>query len=359
MDRLRTKIDEPARFANAMPPDAAPGAGAGAPGDARLGSAAAVSSRYDFRMTPYLASLLQGRAADDPLTRQFLPDERELVALAHEADDPIGDRRFSPVAGIVHRYPDRVLLKVAHACPVYCRFCFRREMIGRKGHALSADELGHAVAYIRAHPAIWEVILTGGDPLSLSARRLAAVLRQLATVGHLDVLRIHSRVPVVAPDAVDSALVTALTQSLPVYLAIHVNHPDELTAPVVAAIDRLRTGGITLLGQTVLLKGVNDRADVLATLFRKLVRLRVRPYYLHHPDLAPGTSHFRVPIEAGQAIMQALRGTLSGLCLPTYVLDIPGGFGKVPIGPAYVGGKSADGSREVMDSHGVRHRYPE
>ena len=319
----------------------------------------AVTDRYDFRTTPYLESLLRGRATDDPLARQFLPDERELHALSYETADPIGDTPYSPVKGIVHRHPDRVLLKAAHSCPVYCRFCFRREMIGSKGDALVGSELDTAIDYVARHPEIWEVILTGGDPLSLSRRRLADILSRLASIPHVSVLRIHSRVPVLAPRMLDESYARALVQAIPVYLAIHANHPDEITADVAAAVERLAACGIVLLGQTVLLKGVNDDVAVLDSLFRRLVRLKVRPYYLHHPDLAPGTSHFRVPIEAGQALMRALRGQLSGLCLPTYVLDIPGGFGKVPIGPAYVGAKPASGPREVLDHQGIGRIYPE
>jgi lysine 2,3-aminomutase len=310
-------------------------------------------------MTPYLGSLLRGRALDDPLALQFLPDERELHALSYETSDPIGDIPNSPVKGIVHRYPDRVLLKVAHSCPVYCRFCFRREMIGSKGDALQGVELDAAIDYVREHPGVWEVILTGGDPLSLSSRRLADILGRLALIDHVGVLRIHSRVPVVAPSSVDESYARALVQSKPVYLAVHVNHPEELTDLVVTTLRRLSESGVVLLSQTVLLKGVNDSAAVLDALFRNLVLLKVRPYYLHHPDLAPGTSRFRVPIEVGQELMRVLRGKLSGLCLPTYVLDIPGGFGKVPIGPGYVGDKSASGSREVLDNQGIRHGYPE
>lgn len=326
---------------------------------AGLADITAVAAQYDYRTTPYLDALLRGRASTDPLALQFLPDERELHALSYETADPIGDMPFSPVKGIVHRYPDRVLLKAAHSCPVYCRFCFRREMIGSKGDALHGMELDAAIDYVRGHPEVWEVILTGGDPLSLSPRRLADILGRLASIEHLGVLRIHSRVPVLAPKSLDQSYAKTLVQSIPVYLAIHVNHPDEITDDVVSTLRRLSEWGLVLLSQTVLLKGVNDDAAVLDTLFRKLVRLKVRPYYLHHPDLAPGTSHFRVPIEVGQELMRALRGRLSGLCLPTYVLDIPGGFGKVPIGPAYVGGKPAVGSREVLDNAGRRHSYPE
>jgi lysine 2,3-aminomutase len=319
----------------------------------------AVTHAFDYRMTPYLESLLRGRPADDPLSLQFLPQEQELNAQAHETSDPIGDVPFTPVAGVVHRHSDRILLKVAHACPVYCRFCFRREMIGSKGEPLQGPLLDAAIAYVRAHPKIWEVILTGGDPLSLSGRRLRGVLTDLASIEHVRVLRIHSRVPIVAPDSIDDSYLGALQQPLPVYLAVHVNHPDEITDAVVTALQRLSAAGAVLLSQTVLLRGVNDNEDVLETLFRRLVCLKVRPYYLHHPDLAVGTSHFRVPIEVGQRLMRSLRRTVSGLCLPTYVLDIPGGFGKVPIGPMYVGARNASGCRQIEDPAGLQHSYPE
>jgi lysine 2,3-aminomutase len=278
--------------------------------------------------------------------------------MPHERADPIGDIPFSPVKGIVHRYPDRVLLKVAHACPVYCRFCFRREMVGSHGEPLQGDALDGAVDYVRSHPAVWEVILTGGDPLSLSPRRLTNVLTRLAAIRHVRILRIHSRVPIVDPESIDKSLTRALNVATPIYIALHINHPQEITESVVAAIGRLLDTGALLLSQTVLLRGVNDDAGVLEQLFRRLVTLKVRPYYLHHPDLAPGTSHFRVSIETGQALVQALRQTTSGLCMPTYVLDIPGGFGKVPIGPEYLGIRTSDG-REVRDSRGMSHCYPE
>ncbi len=333
--------------------------GSGAEPDRNVNTGAAVTARYDYRMSSYLKSLLHGRGSDDPLVRQFVPDERELLASEHESADPIGDHAFSPVAGIVHRYPDRVLLKVAHACPIYCRFCFRREMIGRRGQPLQGAPLQAALDYIRAHPDVEEVILTGGDPLTLSNRRLNAILQELASMSHIGVLRIHTRVPIVAPSSITDATIEALTVATPLYVAIHVNHPDELTSDAIAAMRRLSAGGASLLSQTVLLRGVNDDAEVLARLFRTLVRHHVRPYYLHHPDLAPGTSHFRVSIEAGQELMRRLRGTISGICLPTYVLDIPGGFGKVPIGPAYVGALTSSGGRQVIDVRGTAHHYPE
>jgi lysine 2,3-aminomutase len=191
-----------------------------------------VTVRHDYRMTGYLRSLLRGRPSDDPIALQFVPDERELHALPYETADPIGDIPHTPVKGIVHRHPDRVLLKAAHSCPVYCRFCFRREMVGSKGDALQGVELDAAIEYVREHREIWEVILTGGDPLSLSSRRLADILGRLTSIDHVGVIRVHSRVPIVAPSSIDETHGKALVQSKPVYLAVHVNHPEELTEPV-------------------------------------------------------------------------------------------------------------------------------
>jgi lysine 2,3-aminomutase len=317
-----------------------------------------VTQRYDYRLSPYLQSLLRDRPSDDPLARQFLADTKELRTLAHERLDPIGDRAHSPVKGIVHRHPDRVLLKVAHACPVYCRFCFRRDMVGSHGDPLHTTDLAAAIDYIRNHPRIWEVILTGGDPLVLAPRRLNEILGRLAAIEHLGILRIHTRVPLVDPESIDESFTRILKRRVPVYIALHVNHPDELTGLAMAAIARLQAPGITLLSQSVLLRGVNDDAAVLERLFRRLVMLNVKPYYLHHPDLAPGTAHFRVSLEIGQALMHTLRQTVSGLCLPTYVLDIPGGYGKVPVSPDHIGSWTSSG-RQVKDIHGAFHHYPE
>jgi lysine 2,3-aminomutase len=262
------------------------------------------------------------------------------------------------VKGIVHRYPDRVLLKTLHACPVYCRFCFRREQVGPGGEALDGAELAAALDYIRGHTEVWEVILTGGDPLMLAPRRLAGIVAALDAIGHVGVIRLHSRVPVADPSRVSAELVAALrTERAAVYVALHCNHANELTAGPRAALRRLSDAGIPLLSQTVLLRGVNDDAATLEALFRALVQARVKPYYLHHPDLARGTGHFRLTIAEGQALMRALRGRVSGLCQPTYVLDIPGGHGKVPVGPCYVD-LPQGGVAEVTDRNGGVHLYP-
>ncbi|MUZ65257.1 lysine-2,3-aminomutase-like protein [Agrobacterium vitis] len=317
----------------------------------------AVAARYAIAITPAMLALIDPNDPTDPIAAQFVPQAGELVHQPVERADPIGDHAHSPVEGIVHRYPDRVLLKVVHSCPVYCRFCFRREMVGPDGDGLlSGPALDAAIAYIRDHKDIWEVIFTGGDPLVLSPRRLRSILQQLGAIDHVRIIRFHSRVPVADPARIDKDLIDALQASgKTTYIAIHANHPRELTPQARAASAMLLQAGFALLSQTVLLKGVNDDAGVLADLMRAFVDMRIRPYYLHHPDLAPGTGHFRLSIEEGQAIVSALHGHLSGLCQPTYVLDIPGGHGKAPIDASRIS-KEGDHYR-VTDFHGHHHIY--
>jgi lysine 2,3-aminomutase len=316
-----------------------------------------VAARYAVAITPAMAGLIDAADPGDPIARQFVPDTRELRTTAAERSDPIGDDVHEVVPGLVHRYPDRALLKLLTACAVYCRFCFRRETVGQ-GDGLSPAELAAALDYIRAHPEVWEVIVSGGDPLVASPRRLASLVASLKSIPHVRVVRFHTRVPVVAPERVTSALIEAIHDSrLAVWVAVHANHPRELTPAARAALARLADAGIALVSQTVLLKGINDNADVLEKLMRAFVESRVKPYYLHHPDLAPGTSHFRMDITEGREIVRALRGRLSGIAQPTYVLDIPGGYGKVPIGPNYVATDSAAGAVTVTDIAGRAHSY--
>jgi len=322
-----------------------------------------VAARYAVAIPPALAALIDRADPADPIARQFVPDIAELDVRPHELADPIGDAAHMPVEGVVHRYPDRVLLKLVHVCAVYCRFCFRREMVGPgKPNALSPDGLERALAYIRETPAIWEVILTGGDPLVISPRRLREVMTALAAIPHVKVVRIHTRLPVADPAAITDAVVEALTAAMPrvaVYVGLHANHPRELTPLARAACARFIDAGIPMVSQTVLLRGVNDTVETMGALLRALVETRIKPYYLHHGDLAPGTAHLRTTIAEGQALMRALRGRYSGLCLPEYVLDLPGGHGKSPVGPSYVVRESADGaSADIEDYRGLRHVYP-
>jgi lysine 2,3-aminomutase len=321
-------------------------------------SLAGVAARYAVGITPDMAALIDRADPADPIGLQFIPNVRELDSHPAELSDPIGDLGKTVTPGLVHRYPDRVLLKLSGVCPVYCRFCFRREMVGPgAGTTLSPGDVELALAYIAAHPAIWEVIVTGGDPLILSARRIGALTAALSAISQVKVIRWHTRVPVVAPDRVTPELVAALrSPHQAVYVAIHANHARELTVAARESLRRLADGGIALVSQTVLLAGINDDADTLEALMRAFVECRVMPYYLHHGDLAPGTAHFRTSIARGQAIMAELRGRLSGLAQPTYVLDIPGAHGKIPIGPTNIA-SVADGVYRVTDPQGASHDY--
>lgn len=314
-----------------------------------------VAERYAVSVTD--AALGTIKSADDPVGLQYLPQAKELVTQPEEIADPIGDSTHSPIPGIVHRYPDRVLLMPVHTCAVYCRFCFRREAVGPGKKTLNAADLENALNYIRNDKNIYEVILSGGDPLILSPRRLKTILDKLEEIPHVQVIRIHSRLPVADPGRITDELCAALQTKKAMYVAIHVNHAQEITPQAEAAFARLRSADCVLLSQSVLLREVNDNPQALEDLFRRLVALRVKPYYLHHPDLAPGTSHFRLPIKKGQDLLRALRGKMSGLCQPVYMLDIPGGHGKVPVGPRYL--TENEGRTEITDPQGDTHTYPD
>jgi lysine 2,3-aminomutase len=294
-----------------------------------------IAERFAVAVTDEMAELIDPADPADPIAAQFVPNSAELDTAPEERADPIGDDRWSPLPGIVHRYPDRVLLKPLLSCPVYCRFCFRREAVGKKDAVLGRAALARAFAYIRERPQIWEVIVTGGDPFVLAPRRLAAIVRALDAIPHLAVIRFQA-----------------------VYVVLHANHPRALPPGRRAAATRLVRAGIPLLSQTVLLRGVNDDAATLEALFRGLVAMRVKPYYLHHADLARGTAHFRTGIAAGRRLVKALRGPVSGLCQPTYVLDIPGGHGKVPIAESAARRADEEGGWILEDPAGEHHRYP-
>jgi lysine 2,3-aminomutase len=320
----------------------------------RLPALERVAAQYAVAITADMAALIEPANAADPIARQFVPQTAELVTAPGEDPDPIGDLTHSPVEGIVHRYPDRLLLKPTHTCAVYCRFCFRREMVGPEGlKTLSPAELDAAFAYIAAHSEIWEVIVTGGDPLVLSPRRIRDIGERLAAIEHVKVVRFHTRVPAVDPAAITDEMVAALKASdKAVYVALHANHARELTPAARAACAKMVDAGVPMISQTVLLAGINDDAETLGALMRAFVETRIKPYYLHHHDHAPGTSHLRTSLAHGQALMKALRGDVSGLAQPTYILDIPGGHGKVPVGPGYLDGGT------VEDPAGQSHPYP-
>ncbi|MBL6454403.1 lysine-2,3-aminomutase-like protein [Belnapia sp. T6] len=311
-------------------------AAAGLLPEAEREAAERVGARYSIAVTPAVAGLIDPADPADPIARQYIPDAAELLTAPHEVADPTADAPFTPVKGVVHRYPDRALLKPLLACPVYCRFCFRREAVGADGGVLTEAELEAAFAWFAATPAVREVILTGGDPLMLSPRRLEAILARLAALPQIELLRIHSRVPVAAPDLVTLGLAAALGRiEAPLYLCVHANHAREFSPAALEALGRLHRAGVVLLGQSVLLRGINDSAEALEGLFRTMLRARVKPYYLHQLDPAPGTARFAVPVDEGRALLRALRGRVSGLAWPTYVQERPGGAGKVPLGPAF------------------------
>lgn len=330
------------------------------PAHASLEALKEVAARYSIAITPEIAQAISPKELDSPIARQFLPDVRELTQLSHEFFDPIGDQTHSPIPGVVHRYADRALLKLLTICPIYCRFCFRRETVGRgKGDLLDKDEIDAALGYIAAHTEIHEIILTGGDPMMLSAPRIAFVAEKIAALSHIRVLRVHTRAPTAAPHLVTVEWLDALKQSgKALYLVLHINHSQELTENARSAIERIRSAGIGLFGQSVLLAGVNDDAATLERLMRDLMAAQIKPYYLHHPDLAPGTAHFRLDLKTGQEIYRQLSQRLGGLSLPTYVLDLPGGFGKIPISAA-TAQEERPGLWRIFDRSGQPHLYQE
>ncbi len=301
---------------------------------AALAGAAATEARYAVAISPAMRALIHHAA--DPIGRQFIPDPAELIPAPHESADPIADDALSPVKGVVHRYADRALLKPLLVCPVYCRFCFRREHVGPDGGVLTDAELQAAYAWFADHPEVTEIILTGGDPLMLSPRRLADIVGTLSKMEHVQTIRVHTRVPVADPERLTGALAAALETDRSMWLVVHANHASEFSAQAGAALRRLRALGIPLLGQSVLLRGVNDSTQALEALFRSMIGHRMKPYYLHQLDAAPGTARFHVPIAEGRALLELLRGRVTGLAWPTYVLDVPGGRGKAPIGPDYL-----------------------
>jgi lysine 2,3-aminomutase len=294
---------------------------------------ARVAARYPLRITPHYLRLLEGPG--DPLWRQCIPDLRELDA-GGLSDDPLAESAHTPVSAVVHRYSDRVLLLAGNTCAVYCRFCTRKRRIGCAGQQLSFGDLLTGIDYIARTPTVRDVLLSGGDPLLLSDGLLGEVLGRLRKIPHLEVVRIGSRVPVVLPERISEGLCRVLRRHHPLFLNTHFNHPRELTPEAAEACRRLADAGVPLGNQTVLLKGVNDDPETMVELVRGLLQIRVRPYYLHQMDLVAGTGHFRTRVETGLAIIHALRSRVSGLAIPHYVIDLPGGKGKVPLLPETV-----------------------
>jgi lysine 2,3-aminomutase len=312
-----------------------------------------VASRFPVRMTRHILDVI--RFPGDPIWRQCIPEMAELENPSGY-HDPLAEESLSPVPNLVHRYPNRVLWLVSHECAMYCRFCTRKRR-WRDPLPLSEEAFQSGLDYIRAHREIKDVLLSGGDPLLLPPRRLESILRSLRRIEHVEIIRIGTRVPGVLPRRITPRLVNTLSQYHPVYVNIHFNHPWEITPESRQACRLLANGGIPLGSQTVLLRGVNDDAEVLGELFQKLLALRVRPYYLMQMDLTQGTAHFRTPISAGLKILRALRNHISGLAIPHFVVDLPGGQGKVPLVPNSVEG--VDGTHLILkDYRGNLCPYP-
>jgi lysine 2,3-aminomutase len=293
-------------------------------------------------ITPYYFSLIDRAHPSCPVRMQVIPRARELVHEEGDLLDPLGEDAHSPATGIFHRYPDRCLLLAVDRCAIYCRHCNRRRLVGQEESPISRDDLARAVGYIRRTPAIRDVLISGGDPLTLSTDRLEEIVAQVRAIPHVEIIRIGTRVPVVLPMRVDDALCAMLRRYHPIYVNTHFNHPKELTPLARAACERLADAGIPLGNQTVLLRGVNSSVRVMRRLFTDLLKVRVRPYYLFQGDVAAGTSHLRTSVETGIEIMQNLRGWVSGLAVPHLVIDTPGGMGKVNIGPDYVVARGRD-----------------
>lgn len=294
---------------------------------------AGVVDRYPMRVNPYYLGLIQ--SVGDPIWRQAIPSVEEIEdGLC--CPDPLDEEQQSPVPNLVHRYPDRVLFLVCSECAMYCRFCTRKRKVGCNDMRITKQTIAAGIEYIRAHPEIRDVILSGGDPLLLCDGELEAILKQLRAIPHIEIIRIGSRVPVVLPQRITMNLVRMLRRFHPLYLNTHFNHPDEITPTSAKACARLADVGIPLGNQTVLMRGINDNPQVMKRLMQKLLSIRVRPYYIYQADLVQGTEHFRTTVEEGLEVIRALRGHTSGMAVPAYVIDAPGGGGKIPLLPDYL-----------------------
>jgi len=310
-------------------------------------------------ITPYFASLLDQDNPADPIRRTVLPASNEYVCSSGETDDPLGEEEDSPVPGLVHRYPDRVLFLVTNVCSTYCRYCTRSRLVGKKDvFSSNLARWEKAIAYIQATPTVRDVLLSGGDPLTLPDEEIGWLLDQLRRIPHIEMLRIGTKVPVVLPYRITPALTRTLRRYHPLWLSIHFTHPDEVTPEVMKACERLADAGIPLGSQTVLLSGINDTVETAKRLFHSLLKIRVRPYYLYQCDPISGSAHFRTPVEKGLEIIQGLRGHTTGYAVPTYVIDAPGGGGKIPLLPNYAVGRDQD--RLLLKNYaGITYSYPD
>lgn len=292
--------------------------------------------KFRMAITPYYASLLHPTDSNCPIRLQAVPRKEELSAHRGDMKDPLHEDKDSPVPGLTHRYPDRALLLVTDCCSMYCRHCTRRRIAGQHDRSMPASQIDRAIAYIGANPQVRDVLLSGGDPFTLADDRIEYILRKLRSFRHVEIIRIGTRTPVVLPQRITPELCSMLQKYHPIWINTHFNHPAEITPEAELACARLAGAGIPLGNQSVLLREVNDQAEVMKELFQKLLKIRVRPYYLYQCDLSEGIGHFRTPVSTGIEIMESLRGHTSGLAVPTFVVDAPGGGGKIPVMPNYV-----------------------
>ncbi len=327
------------------------------PSEGEVRAIEATADRFRMAITPYYAALMDPSDPQCPVRRQAVPHLDELTVHPRDLDDPLGEDAFMPVPGITHRYPDRALFYVTHNCPVYCRHCTRKRKVADPRSAASHAQLDAGLAYIAAHPEIRDVLVSGGDPLSLSDERLDAVLGSVAAIRHVELIRLCTRNPVTLPCRFVPALVERLRRHQPVYVHTHFNHPRECTPEAARCLRMLADAGFTVANQMVLLRGINDDAAVVREVNHWLLRQRCRPYYLFQADLAEGISHFRTSVEAGLDIIRALRGHTSGMAVPHYVIDAPGGGGKIAVVPDH--GLRREGGDWVFENYlGQTYRYP-
>lgn len=299
--------------------------------------------KFRMAITPYYSMLIDPTDINCPVRMQAVPSVKELIIDESDMHDPLCEEEFSPVEGIVHRYPDRVLFLLTHKCSMYCRHCTRRRVVGEEDFSITEEVLEKALEYIKSNKQIRDVLLSGGDPFVMSDERLEHIIKKLREIPHVEIIRIGTRTPVVLPMRITDNLVNMLKKYHPIWINTHFNHPKEVTDEAIKACAKIVDAGIPLGNQSVLLKGVNDKVEILKELFLKLVKTRVRPYYLYQCDLSQGISHFRTKVETGIEIMKNLRGFISGYAVPTFVIDAPRGGGKIPINPEYIVSMDDDG----------------
>ena len=314
--------------------------------------------RLALAVTPYFVSIMDSSNPNCPIRRQAIPRIEECHLSKNDMVDPCGEDKNSPVSGLVHRYPDRVLLLVTDQCATYCRYCTRRRLVGSNERPITQVNFEEVLKYLKTHKKVRDVLLSGGDPLLLENERLEEILSRLRTIPHIELLRIGTRAPVTLPQRITVGLVRMLKKYHPLMISIHFTHPKEITDAVRRACNELADGGIPLGSQTVLLKGINDKPYVMKKLVHELLKIRVRPYYIYQCDLAMGTEHFRTSVATGIQIIEKLRGHTTGYAIPTYVIDAPGGGGKIPVEPDYVISKEK-GKLVLRNYEGQVFEYPE